>query len=182
VQIPDPNVQQAARSLKTGSANGFVADVPRVPVMLKFAEPELASQTFTIVELPDLAGLTTGSDGSSTVSVPIDVGTFTLAFPEANVSVECRVGNLDPPLTLSGVVQRLQNLGYLDPSVEYSADDIASIREALARLRAANFESLYSDDLTWDDADNAPSVRVKIVVRSLVMKPVWQSAQHEPSA
>lgn len=147
---PDPNMlcptdilyipNQAAAtppmpSLATGQTNNFVSDAPTVKISIKFSNPSRASQAFTISELDSLTGLTTDSGGAASFSVPVSLEVFTVVFTNDGASFQCKVGHIDPIDTLSGVVQRLQNLGYLDPSASYGLATIDEIRRALWALR-----------------------------------------------
>jgi hypothetical protein len=148
-QRPDPNVlfpgdvlsvptpaPSTGAALETGQTNSFTVNPPTVTVTLKFVDAELASQPVTIFELPALTGLVTGGDGTLTLTVPITQQTCTVVFSSDGTTFTCNVGDMNPLGTVSGVAQRLQNLGYLDPYSFYGSDDIETVRAALRAFRA----------------------------------------------
>jgi N-acetylmuramoyl-L-alanine amidase len=147
---PDPNVlrptdilyipdqvdkKPTMHPLVTGQTNTFVSDPPTIDVCLKFADPSRASQAFTISELESLAGLTTKPDGTVTFKVPVSLQLFTIVFTNDGAVFNCKTGYLDPISGLSGVVQRLQNLGYLNPNANYDLAAIDAVRRALRAFR-----------------------------------------------
>jgi hypothetical protein len=150
---PDPNILFAgdvlyipdqtdkplpAFSLTPGSTNNFVADAPTVTVTLTFSDSRCASQACTIPELPELTGLTTDNTGLLSLTLPVSIDTYTVNFTDAGLSFSCGLGLLDPITTLSGIVQRLQNLGYMYSGVPSSpAPDLDTIRTGLRALKAA---------------------------------------------
>jgi hypothetical protein len=133
---PDP----ASVSLQTGTTNTFVSDVPTVPVQLRFDYPDLASQAFTIDEIPELTGLLADGDGIAKFEVPINIGDFTVTFTSSGTSFAFVLGNLDPVGTLSGIFQRLQNLGYIPREVDVDTSDLEPLRRALQRFRDYNMD------------------------------------------
>ncbi len=136
--IPDQvSKPPAMTSLSTGTTNAFVSDPPLVPVTLKFLDPDFASQAYTVQELPLLTGKTTGADGTMTLSIPVTLATFTVVFTESGTTVGFRTGHLDPIDTLSGVFQRLQNLGYIGSDASaIPSPDINLVRTALQVFKA----------------------------------------------
>jgi hypothetical protein len=135
--VPDPPVAQPqGTSLQTGASNSFTSCAPTVQVNLKFVDASLASQAVTIPELPDMSGLTTGADGTLALTLPITLQTFSVAFPNDGPTFSCQVGDMNPLDTVSGIAQRLQNLGYLNPNGDYDSDDLDAIRAALLLFQA----------------------------------------------
>ncbi len=136
--IPEPAPGPVAgTSLTTGTTNTFVSDCPTVPVSICFLDASLASQPYTLNELPQLTGLTTAADGTATFDVPVTLGAVTLVFTASGATYKCQTGNLDPINTLSGIFQRLQHLGYLSPSLDPTGIDPDWIRAGLLALKAA---------------------------------------------
>jgi len=133
-QVSKPPVTQ---SVTTGTANTFVTNPPTVNVSLKFTDAQFASQAYTINELPELTGLTTQADGTTGFAVPVSQGTVTLVFTGDGTTFTCSIGWLDPITTISGIVQRLQNLGYLDPAGSFGLSTLDVIRAALQTFRSA---------------------------------------------
>jgi hypothetical protein len=164
---PNPNVlyptdilyipNQAAKepvttSLKTGSNNSFVSDPPTVTVTVRFLDAPLASQAYSVPELPKLTGLTTGGDGTATVAIPVTLATFTIVFTESDLRFEFRAGGLDPIDTLTGVLHRLQSLGYVAADASADPPDLDVLRRALRVLKAASDGGGSSTDVP-DAAD-----------------------------
>jgi|HubBroStandDraft_2_1064218.scaffolds.fasta_scaffold91262_2 hypothetical protein len=136
--IPDPPIgPPPATSLTPGSTNSFVADAPTLTVTHVFSDPSLASQAFTVQELPDLTGQTSGGDGTVTLTVPPSLTTATIVFTDSGATFVCQIGFLDPINQLTGVFQRLQNLGYIDPDATFDTTDIDAIRSALRDFKAS---------------------------------------------
>jgi hypothetical protein len=132
-----------------------------VNVNLKFDDAQLASQAFTVVELPTLVNLTTGADGTVTFAVPTTQETLTVVFTSDGTTFTCCLGHVDPISTVSGVAQRLQNLGYLDPNVDFGLEDVDTIREALREFRASQSAAgspgpPASGDASDQDPDSSP--------------------------
>ena len=158
--IPD-SAPPVTHRLTTGTTNTFVSDVPTVDVNLRFIDPDLPSQPFTVSELPDLTDLTTDADGAVTLEAPVTLRTLTVVFTSDGTTFTCGVGDLDPMDTAAGVAHRLQNLGYLDSNVDYGISDLARIREALRAFRADQAAASdpsppdsSSDDASDDDASD----------------------------
>jgi hypothetical protein len=136
--IPDQGGTPATQSLTTGTTNAFVSNPPTTTVTIRFVDAPFASQAYSVPELPELTGLTTGQDGTATFSIPVTLDTFTIAFTGSGTSFSFDVGCLDPINTLSGIFQRLQNLGYIDPDVTADPPDLDVVRAALRAFRAAS--------------------------------------------
>jgi hypothetical protein len=137
--IPDQVYKQpTTQSLQTGTTNNFVSDLPEVPVSLRFVDPPLASQAFIVQEQPQLTGLTTGADGTVTFSIPVTLQAFTVAFTDSGTTFVFNTGHLDPIDTLTGVFQRLQNLGYIGAGATMvPSPDLNVVRDALRAFKAA---------------------------------------------
>jgi hypothetical protein len=134
--IPDP-VDNDAHPVAVGQTNAFQSDPPKVTVSIQFKDPSLASQSFTVPELPELATQTVGADGTVSLEVPVTLAAVTFTFSESGDTLVCGIGYLDPVRTFTGVVQRLQNLGFLTPEREYQLDGIEEVRARLRDLRAS---------------------------------------------
>lgn len=155
--IPDQDAPPATHSLEAGTTNSFESDAPPVNVNLKFVDAEFASQAFTVTELPTLDNLTTGADGTVTFAVPATQETFTVVFTSDGRTFTCCVGHIDPISTVSGVAQRLQNLGYLDSNVDFGVEDVDAIREALREFRASqSADDSSSPPSSGDSSDDDP--------------------------
>ncbi len=137
LQIPDPNAPPATKSLVAGTTNAFVSDVPTVSITVTFTDASLASQAFAIQELPDLTPPPTDASGKLTFSAPVTLQTATIVFTDAGQTFKLNIGHLDPIGTLSGVFQRLQNLGYIDADVRSDSINVDCVRMALRAFNAA---------------------------------------------
>jgi hypothetical protein len=133
--IPYPT-PPATHSLEPGTTNSFVSTPPTVTLTLKFPDASLASQPFSVPELVQLTGLTTDGSGTATLTIPVTLETFTVVFTESNETFAFLVGHLDPIDTLSGVFQRLQNLGYIAPSTTFDSSNLNLVRAALRDFKA----------------------------------------------
>jgi N-acetylmuramoyl-L-alanine amidase len=135
--IPDQTYKQPVmQDLTAGTTNTFVTDPPTVLVSFTFSDSNCALQAFTVPELPQLTGLSTGADGSVSFSVPVTIDAFTLEFTDLGLTVPCGLGYFDPINTLSGIFQRLQNLGYIYIGAAFPPD-VEVVRTALRNFRAA---------------------------------------------
>jgi len=142
LQVPDGD-GPPPQSLVTGSMNTFTApDAPPVTVTVKFVRADGSSygaRAYTVTELPGLGELTT-SDGVATFAIPVTLGRLTILFSDDGESCPLDVGGLNPLDTLSGVFQRLQNLGCIASSAQYDADspsnNIDLLRGALRILKS----------------------------------------------
>jgi hypothetical protein len=132
--VPDEG-EPASFSLKVGTTNTFVSDPPTVTIKVHFADPRFASQSYKIEELDYLMGLTTDEAGVAAFDAPVTLSSATIDFAALGVTCSCRIGYLDPIETLSGVVQRLQALGYLPPDDAFDLDDHDAICDALQALK-----------------------------------------------
>ncbi len=137
--IPDQN-PPAMRTLTTGSTNAFVSTPPSATLTIKFTDASFASQAYSVQELPELTGLTTDGNGTATFAVPVTLETVTLVFTGSGTSFAYDVGSLDPIETGSGVFQRLQNLGFINPSLLFDPKDqpeqLLAVKRAIAAFLA----------------------------------------------
>jgi hypothetical protein len=137
LHIPDQvDKEPATFPLVTGQTNTFVCDTPTVSITIKFTDTSLAGQPFTVPEVPSLTDQTTGADGSVTLPIPVTLDTFTIAFTQSGATFEFKPGGLDPMDTLSGVFQRLYNLGFLGDDASADPLDVGEIRVALRAFKA----------------------------------------------
>jgi hypothetical protein len=147
--IPDQiDKDPAKHSLAIGQTNTFTTEAPTVDLQIKFADPEFASMALTVPELPDVTGLSTDGDGIVHLTLPVTLQAFTVIFTADGTTFECRVAHVDPVGTRSGVIQRLQNLGYLDPSAAADVFEEDEVQGALDAFVAAH----TSDDRAAPDA------------------------------
>ncbi len=134
--IPDQNVPPVMKALAQGTTNTFVSDAPTVAVSITFSDASFASQAYSVQELPALTGLTTDASGVMTFPVPVSLATATIVFTDVGATFAYNIGDLDPIDTLSGIFQRLQHLGFIDPDATVDASDLDPIRAALRAFNA----------------------------------------------
>jgi hypothetical protein len=149
--------------LSTGSTNTFQSSEPTMDLQIKFADPQFASKAYTVQELPDLSSQSTGEDGTLKVTIPVTMPSFTVVFTEDGTTVVCKVAQVDPVRTMTGVIQRLQNLGYLDPRTAADAFDPDTISGALDAFCAAHPSDDSgppddSGDVDSDDDTQSPPI------------------------
>ncbi|MGA3122936.1 MAG: hypothetical protein ABSF69_19380 [Polyangiaceae bacterium] len=134
--IPDDaGSTSPVHKLSTGQTNTFVADPPKVTISVRFADTDAssyASKAFTVAELADITGLTTDGDGVASFQAPVTMTTATLTFTESGETWTLCIGSLDPVDTISGIFQRLQNLGYIPLSAQVNGDDLTLLRRGLS--------------------------------------------------
>jgi hypothetical protein len=148
VPTPPPRKWMTA---SVGGPNKFVATVKTVSVTVTFKNggKPLAGEACNIHELPDLTGLSTTGDGTLTFQAPVTLEAVTVEFPGARLVQRLRIGHIDPIAELSGVYQRLKNLGYITaPGSEDDVDE-ESLRDPLSRFQVA--QGSATTDGTLDD-------------------------------
>jgi hypothetical protein len=141
LQIPDPPSQApAGTSLTPGSSNSFVSDAPTVSLSVTLAAQDAsayASRAYTIQELDQLTGLQTDGSGVLTFQAPVTLGVATVVFTDTGESWALSIGQLDPINTLSGIFQRLQNLGFVAPPLQFDPTNLDLLRTGLRSLKAS---------------------------------------------
>lgn len=132
-------------SVQQGTANNFVATVPKVQLQLHFHDDEgpFAGEAYEIQGLGDPIPGTTDGEGGLVVDVPVTTSDFHVLFPVRNVIYPVIVGDMDPINEPSGVRKRLRHLGYhCDPSRAEGPD---SPEEALAALDRIAIQAFQQD-------------------------------------
>jgi hypothetical protein len=167
--IPDQgNKQPVTHHLTTGATNSFVTtDPPTGTVCFRLvgaAPSTYASKAYKVQELDQLTGLVTDKDGVATFPAPVTLRMATVVFTESGETYALSLGAIDPINTLSGVFQRLRNLGYIGGDSEFDlAADLDALRVGLLFLKASAASSsadlLPSSDsaATAASADSASS-------------------------
>jgi hypothetical protein len=137
--VPDPPLAPPdGASLNVGTTNSFVSNAPLTTINIKFTDDDLASQPCTIAELDQLTNLATDGSGLLTFQAPVTLTTATITFTAVNQTCSCLIGHLDPVDTLTGVYQRLQNLGYIDDGLEINSTAKGLVQGGLWLFEAAN--------------------------------------------
>ena len=100
--------------LTMGSTNTFVSTAPTAKVNVKFAErgTPYSNEPYEI-KGADLPAGSLDGDGALSIDVPVSVQSLIVRFPKRSQEYTICLGHLDPVEERSGIVQRLQNLGYL---------------------------------------------------------------------
>jgi hypothetical protein len=176
--VPDQTENDPpTHDLAAGSTTTFVTPPPPTHTLhFRFVNDDgsvYASKDYTIQELPDLTGLSTDGDGFSTFEAPVTLDKATIVFTETGEQWSFQIGGIDPINSLSGVFQRLQNLGFIGRDVQYVDSDVASnlgiMREALEILwsmdpdgrdsaeSSASTSASSDDDDSDDDSDDDDS-------------------------
>jgi hypothetical protein len=139
--IPDQiDREPATQSLTPGTTNNFTSDPPTITLTVKFVGPDgspYASKAYTVQELANLTGLQTDASGVATFQAPVTLKRATLSFTDAGQSCSIAIGGLDPVNTLSGIFQRLQNLGYIGADVVFDSSNLGVLRAGLSALKQA---------------------------------------------
>ncbi len=147
--IPDQvNKKPVTSPLTTGSTNAFVSNPPTVKLTHQFVGDDAstyASKAYTVVELDQLTGLTTDETGILTFDAPVTLETATVVFTDTGESWALAIGQLDPIDTLSGIFQRLQNLGYICTDTRLDSSNVDALRAGLRSLKAAESGGVAPD-------------------------------------
>jgi hypothetical protein len=130
IYIPDTAPEPQA--LAGGTANAYAADVPKVTVDLLFSDLDkpLANEP---CEITGLSGSdasdpkTTDGDGKLSLEVPVTIREFNIKFPGKDLEFTVAVGDMDPHTVDSGIMMRLQKLGYMPDVTDDSEDDVAAM-------------------------------------------------------
>ncbi len=155
---PQAGKTTTPQSLTVGATNTFVSTPPTVTVTIRFLDAPLASQAYSVPELPDLVAQTTGQDGTATLVIPVSLERFTILFTESETSFSFDTGHLDPVDAITGVFQRLQSLGYIAADATVDPPDLEMIRMALRVFKAASLDN-GSDlsEFSETDSEDAPA-------------------------
>ena len=115
--LPPPTRPKSWSPLTLGTLNAFQAPIPAVKLSLAFSRNgnALANAKCIVHSLLEPNQFSTDGNGTLALSVPVTVQTIAIEFPDVPLVRRVRIGHLDPLTEPSGVIQRLQNLGYLSP-------------------------------------------------------------------
>jgi hypothetical protein len=148
-----PDEAAPSHEVAAGSTNTFTSPVATqtVKLVLGGAQP-LANAGYVVHGLGDDIPGTTGSDGSLSVDVPVNVDTFVIELPDQQVSYQVLVGHLDPVTEESGVRQRLSNLGYGSPLFDLLGDLGVQADASLAARHGHRDHPFRGIVITWTGA------------------------------
>lgn len=121
-----------------GAETRIVATIPHVPIELVLGTTGslVTDEPWHIEANGEKANGTTTSDGKVSFSVRVTTRRVTLVLDKRGVRRELAIGGLDPADNLSGIAQRLQNLGlYHGPVIDTMSPDIAAAITELQRKR-----------------------------------------------
>ncbi|MBK8252388.1 MAG: peptidoglycan-binding protein [Polyangiaceae bacterium] len=128
LQIPD--TPERGPSVRIGGNNRYKAEVPKVQVSLHLTDEgrAMANEPYRVEGLArPITGQSNG-EGRVEFEVPVTSREVMVHLPNRHTSVPVRVGDLDPPNTESGVLQRLDHLGYYRPNSESPDEGQNAIR------------------------------------------------------
>lgn len=142
--IPDAKTREPQTfALTPNTTNTFTSSAPSVAIIVKLIgtnSTTYSSRAYTVKELPALTDLQTDGSGTATFQAPVTLDIATLSFTDTAESFSFTIAALNPIDSLSGMFQRLQNLGYIGDRLGYSDDDraaaIALVRAGLLALKA----------------------------------------------
>lgn len=160
--VDAPTVGEASRkaSFSAGGTVRYKATIPSTTLKVKVVDDAgepVKSQPFKVVGSRVERTGTTDGDGFVIAKLPVHVTTATLEvqFPEDEEphTFTLKLGHLDPVTELSGVRQRLVNLGWLGHTTASDDEVVAAVRRwqrakeltVTGRLDDAGREQLVSD-------------------------------------
>ena len=133
--IPDKEVKK--ESVSTDQRSTFKRKIGKSKIKLvlmdEFGDPVSGiSYQLSILGKDDIVG-DIGDDGLIEAEVPLDIKSVKLVFPDIGETYDLKVGDLNPISRVSGVQQRLKNLGYYRGGVD---DDYGPVtRSAVLRFQ-----------------------------------------------
>ncbi len=113
LELP-PRKHAEPSSVSVGGDSSFVADIPRVKIelVLAGAEGPLRGEPWHIEGRGERASGKTGADGKVSFEVRVTTPHVTLVLEAQGQRQQILVGGLDPKDSISGMIHRLNNLGY----------------------------------------------------------------------
>jgi hypothetical protein len=138
VYVPDPKPKDWS-TLTIGTLNPFVSPVPTVQLSLGFSQngKALINAKCIIHGLAEPNQFSTDAAGRLSVSIPVTLQTVSVEFPDIPMVRRVKIGHLDPVGEPTGVLQRLQNLGYVSPRTRVDPNDAATLAGPLAAFQRA---------------------------------------------
>jgi hypothetical protein len=129
-----PNEPPPGLPLAAGTSNQYVAEIPKVDVRvaLHHGDEVLKNEDYLVRGLTPPATGTTDEDGKITLSIPVDIREIVVELPNKVLRFELQIGDMDCLQEDSGVLMRLQNLGYARGR---GAVDPDALRAALAAFQ-----------------------------------------------
>lgn len=132
-----PETQTPWAPVSVGGNHRFQAAVPGTRLSVTFAVGgrPLAAKKCVVRGMPPPNEFTTDGSGKLEVTLPLTVQTVVVDFPDVPMARRIRVGHLDPVDEPSGVMQRLQNLGYASSRSAVDLSNPASLAPLLRRFQ-----------------------------------------------
>jgi hypothetical protein len=145
-----PDTPKEGLPLQAGVTNHYVVEVPKVDVRLVVkdeAGAPIGGEAYTVEGLAPVMEGTTTPDGAVSFSAPVHLREASLLFPQRNMRLTVRIGDLDPLEEGSGVVGRLANLGFLDlAAIPVSDSQLAAALTAFQRAHGIPQTGTLDDD------------------------------------
>lgn len=133
-----PVKEKEGLPIQKGVVNRYVAKVPRVDISLVFKDDDgklIAGEDFEILGSAARDGRRsteqTKDDGSVCISVPVTTREVSVLFPRRGITYVVRVGDMDPHEEMTGVMRRLENLGFYRLDPELGIDHGTALRAAI---------------------------------------------------
>jgi hypothetical protein len=146
---PDPNIlapgdilyipenKKDELPIEKGTENNYSAKVPEVEIALVFQDQDgkpIAGEDYQILGLtqegaPPPADQTK-DDGVITLKVPVTLREASVTFPRRALTFVVGIGDMDPKEEMSGIVKRLDNLGFYYVDAELGIDPDTALRSA----------------------------------------------------
>lgn len=155
-----PRAKRAGMKLRKGTSNGYVANLPKTTVRIRFGNKQgpYKNEAFRVEGLGLPQEGTTDGDGMLTLQVPVHVREVQVFFPKRNVVFPVRVGDMDPVDELTGARKRLEQLGYRTRSSEDLSASHAERRDRRAIKAFQRAQGIKATGI-MDDATTEALVR-----------------------
>lgn len=134
-----PRSTREGKPIAKGTTNTYKAKVPTTKVHFTFedAKGPLAGEAYVIEGLGAPVEGTADGTGKVEIEAPVHVREVRVTFAKRGLIFPVSIGDLDPIEELSGLRQRLQQLGYLQPAPDALSEEAAAHRdqEAIAAFQ-----------------------------------------------
>ena len=148
-----PRSTREGQPLSKGTTNTYKAKVPTTKVHFTFedAKGPLAGEAYVIEGLGAPLEGTADGTGKVEIEAPVHVREVRVTFKKKGLIFPVFIGDMDPIDEPSGVRQRLQHLGYLQPAPDALSEEAAAHRDTEA-ITAFQRDKGLSPTGTIDDA------------------------------
>lgn len=126
-----PRAKREGQPIAKGTTNTYKAKVPTTKVHFTFedAKGPLAGEAYVIEGLGAPVEGTADGTGKVEIEAPVHVREVRITFTKRGLIFPVSIGDMDPIDELSGVRQRLQHLGYLQPAPDGFSEEAAAHRD-----------------------------------------------------